>query len=63
MKAWNVTAKLFMDTNHIETIRVRCNTARKARFVAEEEFRKKYPHVNDMVTVLTVKEAEDGSEK
>lgn len=62
MKAWRVIAKLFMDTNRIETVVVRCNTARKARIFAAEKFKEMYPHINDMVTVLSVEEAEDDSE-
>lgn len=62
MKAWRVTAKLFMDANRIEAVVVRCNTARKARIFGAEKFKEMYPHISDMVTVLKVEEAEDGTE-
>ncbi len=56
VRSWKVTAKLYMDASKIQTIRVRSNTARKARVRAEEEFRKLYPTVGSMVTVLSVEE-------
>ena len=56
VRNWKVTAKLYMDASNIQTIRVRSNTARKARVRAEEEFRKLYPTVGNMVTVLSVEE-------
>ncbi len=61
MKAWKVTAKLYMDASRIETVVVRCNTARKASICAAEKFMEMYPNIVDMVTVLSVEEAKDGS--
>ena len=54
MKDWLVTAKLFMDKSHIDSVVVRCNTERK--IFAAEKFRKAYPRVGDMITILKVEE-------
>lgn len=56
MKDWLVTAKLFMDTNRIDSVVVHCNTERKAKIFAIEKFRKAYPSVGDMITILKVEE-------
>ena len=56
MKNWKVTAKLFMDANHIKTVYVSSNTARKAGLIAEETLRKAYPKAGNMIEILSVKE-------
>ena len=56
MKDWLVTAKLFMDESHIDSVVVHCNTKRKAKIFAAEKFRKAYPRVGDMITILKVEE-------
>ena len=54
MKDWLVTAKLFMDASRIESIVVRGNTERKAIIFATKKFKKKYPNVGDMVSIIKV---------
>lgn len=56
MKDWLVTAKLFIYASHIDSVVVRCNTERKAKIFAAEKFRKAYPSVGDMITILKVEE-------
>lgn len=49
IKKWIVTGQVNMDASRYDTVTVKANTERKARILAEEEFKKKgYFFVTDL---------------
>ena len=42
MKTWKITAEMFANAQHEETVTVKANTERKARIFAHEELKKKF---------------------
>ena len=55
MKDYNVMAQLYWSADHIEEFKVRCNTKRKAKILAEQLIKNKYPNIENMIRILKVK--------
>lgn len=58
MKKWTITAELFMNAQHEETVTVKANTERKACIFAKEAFTKKYPSIHNMIKIISIEECE-----
>lgn len=59
MKFWKVTAKLFFDSNHIESVIVNANTERKAKIFAKLAFQRKYSDIGGMIDIQKVERMEN----
>lgn len=51
LKTFRVTAELYFDASHIETVDVKSHTKRKASKFAKDYFHKKYPNIMDMIII------------
>ena len=59
MKFWKVTAQLFFDINHIESVIVNADTKRKAKFFAKLAFKHKYSNIVNMINIQKVERLEN----
>lgn len=57
MKDYIVIAQLYWSADHIEEFKVRCNTKRKAKILAERLIKNKYSNIGDMIRILDIKQA------
>lgn len=55
MKDYNVIAQLYWSADHVEKFKVRCNTKRKAKILAERLIKNKYPDIGNMIRILEIK--------
>lgn len=55
MKDYSVIAQLYWSADRIEVFKIRCNTKRKARILAEDLIKNKYPNIWDMIRILDIK--------
>lgn len=55
MKDYSVITQLYWSADHIEEFKVRCNTKRKAKILAEQLIKNKYPDIGNMIRILDVK--------
>lgn len=56
LKTFRVTAELYFDASHIETVDVKSHTKRKASKFAKDYFHKKYPNIMDMIIIQDISE-------
>lgn len=57
MKDYIVIAQLYWSADHIEEFKVRYNTKRKAKILAERLIKNKYSNIGDMIRILDIKQA------
>lgn len=55
MKDYIVVVQLYWSADRIEEFKVRCNTKRKAKILAEQLIKNKYPDIGNMIRILDVK--------
>lgn len=55
MKDYNVIAQLYWSADHVEEFKVRCNTKRKVKILAERLIKNKYPDIGNMIRILEIK--------
>ena len=55
MKDYSVIAQLYWSADYVEEFKVRCNTKRKAKILAERLIKNKYPDIGNMIRILEIK--------